>query len=56
MVVMLVPDETAVETEVRREATVEMPMFAVDRLEDVETQMLFSIETFAWVEVVVVFD
>ena len=55
-VVMLVPDDTAVETEVRREATVEMPTFAVDSDEEVSNQMLFSVETCAEVEPVVVFD
>ncbi len=55
-VAMLVPDETAVETEVSREATVEIPTVAVDRDDEARSQMLFSVETLACVEVVVVFD
>ena len=55
-VAMLVPDETAVDTDVRRDATVEMPTFAVDNDDDARSQMLFSVETLAEVEVVVVFD
>jgi hypothetical protein len=55
-VAMLVPDDTAVDTEVKREATWEIPTVTVDSDEEVSSQMLFSVETLAEVEVVVVFD
>lgn len=56
MVAMLVPDETAVETDVIADLTVDMPTVAVDSEDEVRSQMLFSVETWAEVEPVVVFD
>lgn len=55
-VAMLVPEETAVETAVIADLTVDMPIVAVERDDDVSSQMLFSVETCAEVEPVVVFD
>lgn len=55
-VAMLVPDDTAVETETWRDMIVEMPVVTVDSDEEVSSQMLFSVETCAEVEPVVVFD
>ncbi len=55
-VAMLVPEETAAETDVIADFTEDMPTVAVDRDEDVRSQMLFSVETCAEVEPVVVLD
>ena len=55
-VAMLVPDETADETDVIADFTLEMPTVTVERDDDVSNQMLFSVETCAEVEPVVVFD
>lgn len=55
-VAMLVPDDTAEDTEVIDERTVDMPTVAVDSEPEKITQMLFSVETLAWLEVTVVFD
>jgi len=55
-VAMLVPDDTADDTAVMADFTLEMPTVTVDSDEEAITQMLASVETLAWVEVVVVLD
>lgn len=55
-VAMLTPDDTAAETEVMIDLTEDMPTVAVDSEPEKLSQMLFSVETLAWVDVVVVFD
>lgn len=55
-VAMLVPDETADETAVISDLTEDMPTVVVDSEPEKISQMLFSVETCAWVEPVVVFD
>jgi hypothetical protein len=55
-VAMLVPEDTAVETDVIADLTVEIPTVTVDSDEEVRSQMLFSVDTCAEVEPVVVFD
>jgi hypothetical protein len=55
-VAMLVPEDTAVDTDVMIDFTVDMPTVAVDSDEEVNSHVLFSVDTLADVEVVVVFD
>lgn len=52
----LTPEETADESEVTADLTVDMPTVAVDRAVEARSQMLFSVETWADVEPVVVLD
>ena len=55
-VAWLVTEDTPVETEVMADFTLDMPTVAVDSELDRISQVLFSIETFAWVDVRVVVD
>jgi len=53
-VAMLVPEDTAVDSEVIADLTVDMPTVAVDSEPENSSQVLFSVETCAEVEPVVV--
>jgi hypothetical protein len=53
---MLVSEDTAVLSTVARDKTVETPTVAVESEAEVRSQMLFSVDTWALVEPVVVFD
>lgn len=55
-VAMLVPDDTADDTAVMSDLTLDMPTVAVDSELEKLSQMLFSVETLACVDVVVVLD
>lgn len=55
-VAMLVPEEIADDTAVAADFTEEIPRVVVDNDPEKMTQMLFSVETLACVEVAVVFD
>lgn len=55
-VVMLVPDDSAEDTTVMIDLTLDIPTVAVDSDEDVRSQMLFSVDTCAEVEPVVALD
>lgn len=55
-VIALTAEETAEDTDVMTDLTLDIPTVAVDSDEEKLSQMLFSVETFAWVDVWVVFD